>query len=60
MSFAGLLAGKPSQQKIVLPHYPVYTLVIGRSATVGNQLTIKQPLNTPIARDLASAQDFDD
>lgn len=60
VSFAGLLAGKPRQQKIVLPHYPVYALVIDRRAAAGKQLTIKQPLNTPIAIGLASSQDFDD
>ena len=53
-------ASKPCQQQVVLPHYPVHTFMVDRSAPTGNQLPIKQPLDTPIAVSLTSAQKFDD
>ena len=34
--------------------------MVDRSAPIGNQLPIKQSLDTPIAVGLASAQKFDD
>ena len=59
VSFAGMPAGKPSQQQIVLPHYPVYAPVVDRRAASSKQLSIKKPLDTPITLRLATAPKID-